>query len=292
MQRTEDLAEEPFVVTPAEEAERAGVLAVRWARFFLGWGFTLFMASLCLVISLAGFRRFAYVTLGQRWARQILRMCGIRVNVVHPERLAGPAMFMSNHHSFIDVIFVVTLLPPTSRFVVRKELREIPFWGWAAGDGLVALDRSTRGAALESLKQGMADLPEGWSLSIYPEGTRTKDGRLGPLRKGIFHVALQSRLPIVPVGSWGAAGIIPLGTVLPRSGPIETTVGEPIPTADWKPEEIDARMEELRLALVEVTQESRRRYEARYGVCEPKRRVGSMLDELRGTRPRPPLTGD
>jgi len=280
-------AHELFRATAIEPAESLGVLAVRCVRFALGWSFTLLMATLCLAGSIVGLRRLAYTGLGRPWAQGLLRMSGMHVSVEHPERLAGPALFMSNHHSFIDVIFVVTLLPRTSRFVVRKELRDIPLWGWAAGDGLIALDRSKPGTALDHLKTGMAELPEGWSLSIYPEGTRTKDGRLSPLRKGVFHIALQSRLPIVPIGSWGAAGIIPLGTILPRSGPIETTVGEPISTEHWRAEDIDEHMAELRAALAAVTDASRRRYEERYGVCEPKRRVGSALHELVGLRPRP-----
>jgi 1-acyl-sn-glycerol-3-phosphate acyltransferase len=167
--------------------------------------------------------------------------------------------------------------------VVKQELSRVPFFGWGAGVGVVWVKREDRAAATASLATSLDDLPADWSMFIFPEGTRSKDGRLGPFKKGVVHMALQSRRPVVPIGTYGSGGIVPPGGWLIRSGPIELTVGAPIDTSGWSLEHLDEHLAQLRAAIVELQAQSRARYEAKYGPLA----VGgarTLALELRGSR--------
>lgn len=147
---------------------------------------------------------------------------------------------------------LVGMLPIRFRWVVKRELLKVPFFGWALGaTGAISLNRSDRRQAVKSLRDGMSSLPDGWSVLIYPEGTRTSDGNLQPFKKGAFMIAVQSGMAILPVTSNGAFKILPRKTISFRPGHITLTVGDPIATEGLTEENVPELMEKTRTAMGE-----------------------------------------
>ena len=157
-----------------------------------------------LVIAVAVFDQRAAYRLCQLWAWTNLAICGVRVRV---RRLAAldpttPYVFMSNHRSQYDILAVVVALPEFQlRWVAKKELTRIPVFGWALKRaGHVIIDRSDSAQAVASLRAARAQMLEGISVVIFPEGTRSTAGEaLLPLKKGGFMLALETGFPIVPI---------------------------------------------------------------------------------------------
>ena len=140
-------------------------------------------------------------------------------------------VFMSNHQSHMDIPVLYASLPvPTLRMVAKTELFGIPILGRAMrAAGFVEVDRGNRGQAVASLRRAQDTLESGVSIWIAPEGSRTRDGRLGALKKGGFHLAVGTRTPIVPVAVSGTYQVLPPGTRSTRKGmPVDVVIGEPI----------------------------------------------------------------
>jgi len=121
------------------------------------------------------------------------------------------------------------------RFIAKKQLGQIPLFGWAMAAGrFIFIDRKNPIAARKSIDRAAARIRDGSSVAIFPEGTRSRDGLLGPFKKGGFHLAQQAGVPVVPIAIQGAGQVMPPGSVLVRPGPVTVTVGAPIETKDLK----------------------------------------------------------
>lgn len=232
-------------------------------RLLVGWVFTLAMAALACVPMLVGKPVWGWKLCMKPWARGAMALMGIRLNIEGAEWLRGPALFIGNHQSLIDVVFVPAIVPTTVRMVAKKELRKVPFWGWilSAGGGIM-IDRKNPESAIKSIRDGVRALPKGWSIAIFPEGTRSHDGRLKTFKKGAFHIAIESGLPVVPFAIEGAYDMVPKHAVLIRPGTIQITVGEPIDTSGWRTETIDQHVAEGFRAVAKCLARSRERHVA------------------------------
>jgi 1-acyl-sn-glycerol-3-phosphate acyltransferase len=141
-----------------------------------------------------------------------VRLAGVKVEIIGLELLdpAQSYIFMSNHASNLDPPILLPLIPRRTSVLVKKELFRIPFLGYAMRLGsLVPVDRSHRDTALASLHAAAAVLKLGINLTIFVEGTRSSDGRLLPFKKGPFHLAMESGVPVVPVTIVGTHEIMP-----------------------------------------------------------------------------------
>ena len=221
-----------------------------FARYLVAWVYTLVISVCsCLLCILIGPSRM-WTLMARPWGRGTLFLLGVKLQIEGAENLRGPAVFVSNHQSLIDVVFMPAILPKTVRFVAKRELLLIPFWGWAfAAGGAVLIDRSRPRQAIEAMRRGLRRLPQGWSLIVFPEGTRSKDGQLRQFKKGAFHLAVETRMPVVPVGMEGARDIVPPDGWLVHGGTVQVTVGQPISTAAWSFDSIDAHVAEGRAAV-------------------------------------------
>jgi len=190
--------------------------------------------------------------LARVWAQLILWSALIRVKVEGAARvpLDGPVVFMSNHESWLDIPVLLVAIPGQVRFLAKSSLFSIPFLGWAMRSmGFIPVDRENRRTAIKSFEAAAARIRAGRSVLVFPEETRTPDGRLLPLQRGGFLIALKAALPIVPVGLDGARRCMPKHNYLVRPGTIAVRFGDPIPTAGRAVSEKSALMEATRDAI-------------------------------------------
>jgi 1-acyl-sn-glycerol-3-phosphate acyltransferase len=164
-------------------------------------------------------------------ARTLARLLGVRVRVRGRERLgAGPYVFTPNHESLFDIVALLGFLGTDVRFAAKAELFEKPGLGTLFRTmGLVPVARDKPEEAVRRL--GQLDLG-GRSIVIFPEGTRSRDGRLLPFKKGPFVTAIRLGVPVVPVACRGTRQVMPAGgrlAIIP--GDVEVVVLEPVPTA-------------------------------------------------------------
>ncbi|HEX5724220.1 MAG TPA: lysophospholipid acyltransferase family protein [Longimicrobiaceae bacterium] len=156
-----------------------------------------------------------YVDVSRKWARSILRASGCPV-VAHGRehvRPGEPLVVAANHVSWFDIFAIAASLEVPFHFVAKKELEKIPLFGpaWQAA-GHISIDRSHREAAIRSLRAAGEKIRRDRSVVvIYPEGTRSRTGRLLPFKKGAFMLAVEAQVPVVPTVVTGAYEIMPPG---------------------------------------------------------------------------------
>jgi 1-acyl-sn-glycerol-3-phosphate acyltransferase len=188
-----------------------------------------------------------------RWfGRQVVELLDIRLDARGAEQVPpGRAyVYMSNHQSHLDIpILYATLPSPTIRMLAKKELFQIPLWGRGLRAAeFVEVDRGDHARAVASIDQAAALVRDGVSIYLAPEGTRSRDGRIGPLKKGGFHLALGTGAPIVPVAVSGTLALLPRGSRAMRTGlPVRVRIGAPIPVQG---RDVEGLMRDVREFLV------------------------------------------
>jgi 1-acyl-sn-glycerol-3-phosphate acyltransferase len=172
-----------------------------------------------------------------RWfGRRVIDLLDIDLHSRGAERVPpGRAyVYMSNHQSHLDIPMLYATLPsPTIRMLAKKELFRIPFWGTGLRKAeFIEVDRSNHMRAIQSIEYAARLLRDGVSIYLAPEGTRSLDGRIGKLKKGGFHLALDTGAPIVPVAIRGTINILPRGgKVMQKGKRVDVTIGAPIDVA-------------------------------------------------------------
>jgi 1-acyl-sn-glycerol-3-phosphate acyltransferase len=186
------------------------------------------------------------------WSDGLLRACGITVRVESADRLLPrPCVYVANHLSVIDIWALVVALPVVPKFIMKKELMRIPFFGAAAAAaGHIVIDRQRRVAAFESYRRAAAVIRRGASACVFAEGTRSRDGRLMPFKKGPFVLAIAAEVPVVPILVTGAYELMPRLARWARPGEVTLHVGPEIPTAGLGYEDRDRLGAEARDAMV------------------------------------------
>ncbi len=188
----------------------------------------------------------------RRWVAWILATCRVEIECDGLERidLTRSHVFMSNHQSVCDIAAIVSTLPVSWRFVAKRELLWVPFFGWVLGlGGHVIVDRGNREKALRSLKRAATRIRTGTSVIIFPEGTRSDSGTLGSFKSGGFHLAIEAGVPIVPISVSGSRRITPKRSLRIESGPVRIRYGTPIPTQGLVLERRGWLKEQVRLAI-------------------------------------------
>jgi len=189
-------------------------------------------------------------TFGRWIGRSALWWAGCEVEVSGLEhcRADRPAIYACNHTSILDAFTTIWLTPHGTVGVAKKEILYYPFYGqawWLAGH--VFLDRGRTARAKGSLDRATRFIREkGLHLCILPEGTRSDSGRLLPFKKGIAHVAIETRLPIVPMVTIGLHDAWRRSTLSIQKTRAKIVFLPPIATDDWSLETIDADLERLR----------------------------------------------
>lgn len=188
------------------------------------------------------------------WANSILWVSRVKTRVTGAEKLTPGRsyIYMPNHQSNADIPLLLGRLPVQFRWLAKAELFKIPIFGRAMhGVGYISIDRSNRKSAFESLARAARTIRDGTSVLIFPEGTRSRDGRLLSFKKGGFVLAVDSGVPIVPVIIRGTRNIIPKGHFMIRPAPVTMQILDPVETADYTRKTKDALLERIRTILID-----------------------------------------
>ncbi len=183
------------------------------------------------------------------WGELGTALAGVDLAVVGEEHLWShrPAVFIFNHQSGIDMLVLCRLLRRDIIGVAKQEMRRNPIFGpFFAAAGTVFIDRSNHVQAVNALKPVVESIREGLSIVLAPEGTRSVTGHLGRFKKGAFHMAMAAGVPIVPIVLRNTLDALPKHGIIVRPATIEVVVHPPIPTAEWKLEDLDRHIEEIR----------------------------------------------
>jgi 1-acyl-sn-glycerol-3-phosphate acyltransferase len=160
-------------------------------------------------------------SIGMGLAFRGARIAGARVRLVGFDKInpAGTYIFMSNHVSNLDPPLLVPLVPRRTSVLAKKEIWRIPIVGKALDLAeIVPVERSNRDSAISSIRRAGEVMRHHINMTIFPEGTRSPDGRLMPFKKGPFHLAAETGFPIVPVTILGTEKMMPKGSLIVKPG--------------------------------------------------------------------------
>ncbi len=167
------------------------------------------------------------------WSRVVLFLAGVHLTIEGKERVADrlPRFYMGNHQSALDIPILLAALDGHVRFMAKDTLFRIPIFGWVLlRYGYAPVDRSNPRVTLRMLDRMLERLRRNpMSMAVFPEGTRSSDGRLLIFRRGTMKVGQRSGLPIVPVTIDGSLAVYNRERFAARPGPVKLVFGEPIP---------------------------------------------------------------
>ncbi len=233
--------------------------ALKW--IFLGLLTTLFGVPGAIIGILLPGKRLKgklFLLVSKYYSRVALFVLGIRVSCQGLENidLRESYIFMANHVSHADAPALASVIPHPLHWVFKKELSKIPVLGWILlAGGQIMVDRSDPEKSRAALGEALSGLSGNNSVMIYPEGTRSRDGRLQPLKKGGFWMALHSGKPIVPVRVSGTREVVAADTLRIRPGNVLVEIFPAIPTAGKEAHDIPELMNRVRAAMISGTQD-------------------------------------
>ncbi|TAL36646.1 MAG: 1-acyl-sn-glycerol-3-phosphate acyltransferase [Spirochaetes bacterium] len=188
-------------------------------------------------------------SIGKLWVWLILKSNRVKVQVIGSEKIKNwrSYVFISNHASNLDPLAVAQGIRNTLRFVGKRSLFKIPFFGWAVSLArMIPIDRSDGPAAVTRINRVVRELREGISVYFFAEGTRSGDGTLQKFKKGGVMFALRSRLPIVPITIVNSNRLLPKGSLLVSPGTLKVIIGDPIETEGMKDSARDLLLKKVR----------------------------------------------
>jgi 1-acyl-sn-glycerol-3-phosphate acyltransferase len=211
--------------------------------------YTIVMGTLSLCVSFFDPEGTRQHRCAQTWSRMIARTVGARVRVHGAEHIRPGAsyVFLSTHQSYMDIPVMLGYIPAQLRIAAKREVFQIPFLGWhMRRAGHISINRSSTTEAVASLRSAADQIGEGVSAFLYPEGTRSRDGSLQPFKKGGFKLAMQARLPIIPVTIVGTRQLLPRDSIIFRPGPVDMYLDAPLPTGGLSDEDLPELMQSVR----------------------------------------------
>lgn len=166
-----------------------------------------------------------------KWAFDRIKDSGAKIEIHNLENIPKDknVLFVSNHQSDFDIAIFMGLIPKNTGFVAKVELQKIPFLSeWMRYIHCVFMDRRDMKQSLQTILDGIKNLKEGYSMVVFPEGTRSKSEHMGEFKPGSFKLATKSKVPIVPVTINGSYKIMEGNHYLIRPAYVDVTIHEPI----------------------------------------------------------------
>jgi 1-acyl-sn-glycerol-3-phosphate acyltransferase len=225
---------------------------------------TIFVWS-CIVIATLVLGVFAFLTYpfdrkgkvghyyARLWGKTALLANRVKVRIEGMEHLngKGPYIFMSNHQGYYDIFALLGHLPYQFKWLAKKELFSIPFFGWTmAAVGYIRIDRGGTRDTVKAMNEAAQKIRDGMSVVIFPEGSRSPDGSIQPFKKGGFSLAIKSKVPIVPISISGSRDIMPKDRLTATSGKIQMFVDHPIEIQHLSLKDREALMMKVRETIV------------------------------------------
>ena len=230
------------------------ILVYLWAPFanLLWYTHTVVMATVSLVLWPFDKTGAMQHWCARWWCRLVAWSIFARIHVYGVENVRADRnyVYMANHSSLIDTPALFAYLPHQFRIMAKKELFYIPFMGWHLWTaGNFPIDRGDPRKTAKSLRGVVEGIRGGKSLAVFPEGTRTPDGRLQEFKSGAFKIAVRAGVPIVPVSIRGTFKLLPKTTLAPRPGRVDVIIGKPIETDGYSDKNLGKLIAETRAAI-------------------------------------------
>ena len=193
----------------------------------------------------------------QFWSRSFFWLMFLPVSVDGTEHIqpGQSYVFVANHQSMFDVWLVYGWLPVIFKWLMKAELRKVPFVGIGCkAAGHIFVDRRNAKAAMESLQEVERQLVNGVCTVIFPEGTRSLNGEVGRFKRGAFQIAIDLGLPVIPLSLDGCFEVLPKGKPFVNRHPVHMHIGEAIDLKQFKDAEgkpdTNAAIEAVREAVI------------------------------------------
>lgn len=166
----------------------------------------------------------------KHWAKTLVKLTGSEIEVIGEEKIPqGPVLFVSNHQGNFDVPILIGFLQKPLGFISKVEVKKIPLVPrWMEAMNCVFIDRKDRRKAIQSIREGVQTLKDGHSLVIFPEGTRSKGNEMGDFKKGGLRLAIDSKVPVVPITISGSYRIMEESKFGFQPAHVRVTVHDPI----------------------------------------------------------------
>jgi 1-acyl-sn-glycerol-3-phosphate acyltransferase len=191
----------------------------------------MFWAAFTLVSAPFNYRHKIGYFILKNWTKGGLLLYGIDVDLCGSENIEKGKghIYVSNHLSYLDILVLLATIPDNIRMVYKREISRIPIFGWAMlACGFISIDRSNVKSAVRSLEKGAEKIKKGLSVLIFPEGTRSPDGKTGEFKRGMFLLAERSEADIIPVSISGTYDLLPKNSSRVKSGKVKLVLGKPM----------------------------------------------------------------
>jgi 1-acyl-sn-glycerol-3-phosphate acyltransferase len=221
------------------------LILVAVVAFFM----TVVYAPVVLIVSVIDSHSRVIDWIVRSWGRSIVRAAGIKISAEGFEGLdrSRRYVFVSNHHSYLDIPCLLAVVPHQVRFMAKISLFKIPLFGWAlTAAGFIPIDRKNRRTAVKSFDLAGSRIRKGNSIVVFPEEGRSRHREMREFQRGAFLLALRSELPIVPVGIRGTYDIMPVGRLRIAPRPVIVRAAAPIETEGLSIRAKDELMERTR----------------------------------------------
>jgi 1-acyl-sn-glycerol-3-phosphate acyltransferase len=219
----------------------------------LGVAITGFISFWCLIISIIPNSENRIHKIANLWAKILLLMSNTKVEVIGKENIlrGKPQIFMANHQSDFDILIALGHIPGQFRWIAKKELFHIPVFGAAMKTaGYIEIDRGNHEKAMKSLDEAALRIREGKSVMSFPEGTRSRNGEIKSFKQGIFHLAIKSGAPIIPVSIIGSGQIMPKRSLKVTPGKVKMVIGKPVDVKNYNIENRHELIDQVRKIII------------------------------------------
>jgi 1-acyl-sn-glycerol-3-phosphate acyltransferase len=225
------------------------------------WLYTIILGTISLICSLVDRDGRIQHDLARFWSRLIMKTILSPVtltgannigdnNANNPAEPSKPCVYAITHASALDIPILYVYLPFQFRIVFKSELLAYPFVGWhLKRSGQVCINQQNPAASIGAVKSALRSLRSGKPLVIFPEGGRTRDGKIQPFLPGAFFLAIKAQADIVPIALVDTFDLLPMNTYHIKCQPLEMRVGEPISTAGLTVRDTDEVSAKVRSAI-------------------------------------------
>ena len=226
----------------------------------LGVAITGFISFWCVIFSIIPDSENRIHKMANLWAKILLLITNTKVEIIGKENIlkGKPQIFMANHQSDFDILIALAHIPGQFRWLAKKELFHIPIFGAAMKTaGYIEIDRQNHEKAMQSLDEAALRIREGKSVMSFPEGTRSPNGEIKDFKQGIFHLAIRSGVPIVPISIVGSGQIMPKRSLKITPGKVKLVIDKPIAVKNYTVENRHELIKKVREVIIKNYDDSR-----------------------------------